>query len=122
MKLSILFYPNKDKKNFKSGKIPMYMRITLNREKAEMRLNVEISDAELIKWDEATMRFTDRNMSANAYLNELDKNFEDFRHHNATKLSDFNVKTIRNLVMGLDAKPNPLITNYIDGYYNKAIN
>ena len=38
MKLSIPFYPNLDKTNSKTGKIPMYMRITLNREKVEMRL------------------------------------------------------------------------------------
>ena len=121
MKLSILFYPNLDKTNSKTGKIPMYMRITLNREKAEMRLNVEITESELPKWDQNTMRFTDRDMTANVYLNELDKSFDDFRHHNAAKLSEFNAKAIRNRVMGLDSKPSPLIVNYIDGYYNRAI-
>jgi integrase len=121
MKLSLFFYPKRDKTNTKTGKIPMYMRIILNREKAEMRLNVELQEADLLKWDEATMRFTDRNMSANAYLNELDKSFEDFRHHNATKLSNYNAKTIRDQIMGLDAKPCPLIIQYIDKYYDKAI-
>jgi hypothetical protein len=112
MKLSIHFYPNRDKKNNKTGKTPMYMRITLNREKAEMRLNIELTDTDLLKWDETMMRFADRNMSANAYLNEIDKNFEDFRYHNATKLSNYNAKTVRDLVMGLNAKPTPLISHY----------
>jgi hypothetical protein len=49
MKLAIFFYPNQDKNHKKTGKIPRYMRITLNREKAEMRLNIELSNAELSK-------------------------------------------------------------------------
>lgn len=97
------------------------MRITLNRKKAEMRLNIELTPEDLNKWDEKTMRFIDRDMSANALLNTLDKNFEDFRHHKSTKLNEYNVKTIRNLIMGLDVMPNPLIINYIDKYYSSAI-
>ena len=97
------------------------MRITLNREKAEMRLNIELADLELLKWDETVMRFADRDMSANAYLNEIDKNFEEFRYHNATKLSNYNAKTVRDLVMGKNAKPTPLIIQYIDKYHDRAI-
>jgi site-specific recombinase XerD len=121
MKLSILFFPNTQKAAAKTGKVPMYMRITLNRKKAEMRLNIELSPTELKKWDDRTMRFIDREMSANAVLNSIDKKFEDFRHHNATSLSQYNVKTIRDHLLGLDAKPSPTIQHYIDNYYNTAI-
>ena len=121
MKLTILFFPNGKKTSLKTGKIPMYMRITLNAVKAEMRLNVELNESDLQKWDGATMRFTDRKMSANAYLNTLDKNFSDFCHNNAATLSDYSAMAIRNIVMGLEAKPNPQIINYIDKYYTKAI-
>ncbi len=54
----------------------MYVRFVLDRKKAEMRLNIELSLDDLIKWDEKTMRFTDREMSENALLNTIDKNFE----------------------------------------------
>lgn len=121
MKLSILFFPNTQKAAAKTGKVPMYMRVTLNRKKAEMRLNIELSPTELKKWDDRTMRFIDREMSANAVLNSIDKKFEDFRHHHATSLAQFNVKTIRNHLLGLDAKPSPTIQHYIDKYYNTAI-
>lgn len=99
----------------------MYARVTLDRKKAEMRLNIEIQPAELQKWDEKTMRFNDRSMSANALLNSIDKKFEDFRHHNGANLEEFNVKTIRNIILGVNSKPKPLIINYIDKYYNAAI-
>ncbi|MGG9962858.1 hypothetical protein [Ferruginibacter sp. SUN106] len=42
MKLSILFFPNTQKAVAKTGKVPMYVRVTLNRKKAEMRLNIEL--------------------------------------------------------------------------------
>ncbi len=97
------------------------MRITLNREKAEMRLNIEASDTDLLKWDETVMRFSDRDMTANVYLNDIDKSFEDFRYHNATKLAIYNAKNVRDFVMGVNAKPLPLISQYIDKYYDRAI-
>lgn len=121
MKLSIMFYPNTEKTVSKTGKIPLYVRVTLNRRKAEMRLNIEVTPEDLNKWDERTMRFADRDMSANYLLNTIDKNFEDFRHRHSTSLAEYNVKTIRNLILGLDAKPCPLIQNYIDQYYVKVI-
>jgi hypothetical protein len=88
MKLSILFYPNTEKAISKTGKVPMYMRIILNKKKAEMRLNIEVHPAELKKWDERTMQFIDREMSANALLNTIDKKFEDFRHHHPLPLEN----------------------------------
>jgi site-specific recombinase XerD len=121
MKLSILFFPNAQKASVKTGKVPMYMRVTLNRKKAEMRLNIELDPNDLAKWDERTMRFTDREMSENALLNTIDRNFEDFRHHHATSLSKYNVRTIRNHILGLDSKPSPSIQNYIDKYYNTVV-
>ena len=99
----------------------MYVRIVLNRKKAEMRLNIEVLPEDIIKWDEKTMRFTDREMSANVLLNTIDKNFEDFRHFHSTKLGGYNVKTIRNLILGIDTKPNPLVQHYLDKYYDMAI-
>lgn len=121
MKLSILFYPNTEKTVVKTGKVPMYVRVILNRKKAEMRLNIEVLPEELKKWDERTMRFIDRNMSANYLLNTIDKKFEDFRHHHSSSLAEYNVKTIRNLILGLDLKPSQTIVSYIDRHYDNAI-
>jgi wobble nucleotide-excising tRNase len=94
----------------------MYVRVILNRKKAEMRLNIEVLPEELKKWDERIVRFIDRNMSANALLNTIDKKFEDFRHHHSSSLCEYNVKTIRKLILGLDLKPSPTIINYIDNH------
>ena len=121
MRLSIMFYPNKAKASSKTGKIPMYLRVVLDRQKAECRLNIETEPSDLIKWNGSMMRFEDREMSANALLNTIDKNFEDFRHHNATGLFEYNAKSIRDKIAGLDVKPDIKLTTYIDNYYKKAI-
>jgi site-specific recombinase XerD len=121
MILSILFYPSTQKTNKKTGKIPMYVRIVLNRKKAEMRLNIEILPHELKKWDEKMMRFSDREMHANVLLNKIEQKFQDFRYHNATSLNNYNVKAIRDLIMGLELKRSLSIIAYIDKYYNSAI-
>ncbi len=110
MKLSIMFYPNEGKASSKTGKIPMYLRITLNRQKAESRLNIEIDREDLLKWNDRAMRFDDRKMSANALLNTIDKNFEDFRHHNAAELSEYSLKAIRNTIIGKQVKTDNKIT------------
>ena len=86
-----------------------------------MRLNVDITATDLVKWDEATMRFTDRSMAANACLNAIEQRFDQFRYHNTTTLSEYRVKTIRNIIMGVDSKPAPLIEKYLERYYQQAI-
>ncbi len=121
MKLSLSFFPNLDKTSPKTGKIPIYLRLVLDRKKAETKLNIEVTPEELLKWDNKTMRFTDREMSANALLNSIDKNFEDFRHHQSTKLREYNVKTIRNLILGHDSNSNPVVLTYINKYYDNTI-
>jgi hypothetical protein len=68
MKASILFFLNEAKKNPKNGKIPIYMRICYRQTKAESRLNAEILDVELFKWDPRTMRISEHNSSVNYQL------------------------------------------------------
>jgi site-specific recombinase XerD len=121
MKLSLSFYPNELKANRKSGKIPVYLRIMLNRKKAEMRLNVEVHPAELKKWDPVTMRFRDRNLVANAILNKIETKFEDFQYNSTTNLAEYDVKKIRDILMGLNNLPCQTVATYIDKYYESAI-
>jgi hypothetical protein len=45
--ISNSFLSQQRQKSPKTGKIPMYVRLTLDRKKAEMRLNIEMSDVEL---------------------------------------------------------------------------
>ena len=72
MKSSITYYPNTKKTSSKTGKVPLYARVYFNSLKAEERLNAEVDDRELLKWDSMSMRFTDRTLMANKLLNTFD--------------------------------------------------
>ena len=73
MKTSITFYPNKHRKDQKSGSVPLYMRVQLGRSKAETRLDADLTEQELSLWEEATQRIRDRKHRVNGYLSTLEK-------------------------------------------------
>jgi integrase len=116
-----MFYPCKAKASPKTGKIPVYLRVILYRQKAEARLNIEVQAEDMKKWNGRIMRFEDRTMSANALLNTIEKKFDDFRHHNATELNRYTAKTIRDIITGQDSKPDHKLLLFIDKYYQTAI-
>lgn len=116
-----MFYPNKRKASPKTGKIPLYLRVTLDREKAESRLNAEILPKELSKWDGNLMRFRDREMSHNILLNSIDTKFDHFKHNNSLMLGNYNAKGIRDILLGLDQKPVPKAVDFIQNYYEKTV-
>lgn len=121
MKLSICFYPNQERANKKTGKIPIYLRVMLNRQKAEQRLNLEVTAAEMQTWDDRIMRFTDREMKANVALSKIETSFNDFCYHHATSIAEYNAKTVRDKIMGLEVKPLPTIIKYLDSYFSKIL-
>lgn len=120
MKVSQVFYPNTAKRSSKTGKTPLYLRICLNGQKAETRLNEEITDKELQLWNVMTMRFDDRKFSANRTLNSIDQKFNDFIFQNSTVLSKFTAKQVRDYIMGRYHSP-VSASEYIAGYFNSAI-
>lgn len=97
------------------------MRVTFQASKAETSLNIEVEKKELEKWDNGLMRFTDRNMPANKNLNKIESKFDEFKYNNATNLSTFTVKMIRDTLMGVDSKPIPSISTYLSRYYDAVI-
>ena len=71
MKVALTFFPNQQKTNRKTGKIPIYMRLYHLNKKAEARLNVEISEKDLLKWNLHVMRVDDKNSKVNGILNAI---------------------------------------------------
>jgi hypothetical protein len=99
MKVSLVFYPNKDKKSKRTGKTPIYARVCLKGLKAEERLTVQVSDDDLLKWSPMNMRFSDRNNSVNRLLNSMDQKFDEFIILNASSLYHCNPRKIPDHVL-----------------------
>jgi hypothetical protein len=68
MKTSLIFYPNLPKKNAKTGKTPIYMRVCFQGKKSETRLNTELDEQHLLIWDKMAMRVAEKNSPVNQYL------------------------------------------------------
>jgi hypothetical protein len=121
MKASFIFFPNESKQNLKNGKIPMYMRICFRRSKAESRLNAEITENDLPKWDPRTMRLTERNSAVNHQLNRLDQKFSDFLILHTNELSAYTAAFMKDYVLGISKSQLVTVTKFVDDYFESAV-
>jgi hypothetical protein len=121
MKVSLLFYPNNSKKSKRNGKTPLYARVCFRGSKAEERLNIEVGNDTLLKWDPMTMRFSDRTLTANKHLNSLDQRFEEFIYFNSTTLYSYNPRKILDHVLSKPEKKEENVIEFIDNYFSKCV-
>jgi len=121
MKVSITFIPNGLKKNTKTAKTPLYMRVCFKRAKAENRLNIELSELDALKWDSIMMRLSERNSSVNHHLNRLEQKFQEFISTNATQMPKFNATYIKNYVLGYELSEQKKVMQFVDEYFVNAV-
>lgn len=121
MRTSISFFPNVAKRNARSERIPIYLRVLHNGQKAEARLNEDISIKDLPKWNPVIMRLDARDAALNSKLNSISKAFDDFKIINGTKLHLFNARHVRDLLTGSSATDDPQFYNYVNSYYHQAV-
>lgn len=121
MKTSISYYPNQLKKSSKTGKIPIYMRICMKGKKSETRLNAELNEEQLLKWDALTMRVSERTSLINQQLNRLDQKFQEFVTMNATHLSKYDASYIKNYVLGNDSSQQKAVLKFVEEYYTNSV-
>lgn len=122
MKASITFFPNMTKQNKKSGKIPIYLRVTFQRDKSESRLNAEITQIQLSLWDPITMRVTEKSSPINRQLNQIDGRFHEFLARNSTQLSKFKASQIRDFVLGIERTEKSIdVLKFVDDYFKRAV-
>ncbi len=105
---STLFYPKGSNKD-KSGKVPVYLRITVNGKRSEVSIKRKILPE---KWNSVTGSMRGKSTEAgnfNRYLNSIrsrvDKIYEDV----TKKQVPFTSETIRNIYSGRDQKENLLL-------------
>ncbi len=121
MKATIIFYLCNAKINQSSRKVPIYLRVILNRTKAKARLNAEVHEKDLLKWDPITMRFNDRDIDINHQLNNIDQEFRKFLILNETRLSSYTAKQVRDIVMGTGKNTDMTLAGYVDQYLKNVV-
>lgn len=120
-KATISFFPYPGKKNSRTGKIPVYIRIILNRNKTEMRLSLDVNESELPLWNSQLMRFEDNKMLVNKLLNKLQSEFDNIVYINSNNLDKLTAKDLRDLLMGKRRSDGETLMGYFNNYYEKAI-
>jgi hypothetical protein len=121
MKTSLVFYPNLPKKNAKTGKTPIYMRVCFQGKKSETRLNAELDEQHLLIWDKMAMRVAEKNSPVNHYLNRLHQKFNDFLILNADSIPTFSAPSIRDFIMGNTNKKKKPVMGFVDDFFNQAV-
>ena len=121
MKASLIFFPNEAKKNLQKGSIPLYLRVCFKRKKVENRLNFEIAEKELLRWDPFTMRIQERNSPVNHYLNRIEQKFQDLLIMHATCLQQLSAADIRDMVLGVSKKQVLTIMDFVDKYFEEEV-
>ena len=121
MKASIIFFPNESKRSHRTGKIPLYLRVCFKGSKSESRLNAEITDTELLKWNSMTMRLAERNSAVNHQLNRLYQKFSEFMILNANTLPSFTASVMKDYVLGIGISDTQTASRFIDEYFEKDV-
>jgi integrase len=121
MRTSLSFFPNTTKRSSKSGKIPLYLRIIHNGRKAEARLNEEITDNELFKWNPFVMRLDIKDSQLNSKLNTITKTYDDFKIIYGSTLHLYDAKKIRDMLVGNGSTKDQKIYEYAKSYYVTAV-
>jgi site-specific recombinase XerD len=121
MKTSIVFYPNELKKSQKTGKTPVYLRICMRGKKSETRLNAELNEEQVLKWDPITMRVAERGSQVNQQLNRLEQKFQEFITLNVTNLPNYNAAYIKDYVLGNDSLQQKSVLQFVDNYYTNSV-
>lgn len=121
-KATIIFYPNVKKKEKRTGKIPVYLRIIFKGKKAEARLNIQLTQKEFSCWDSTIMRVGLRESKPNKGLNIIEAEFDNFISQNAIKLLDFGSSDIRDSILGKSKNTSSIsLSEYMHNYYKAEI-
>ncbi len=121
MKASLNFLPKPEKKSSKSGRIPLYARVCLNGKKCERRLNIEVTETELLKWNPISMRFSDRSFYGNTVISVIDVRFGQFLGSYCLNLHEHTPESIMNFIIG-EVKEKPVLAlSYSEGYYQDTV-
>lgn len=91
------------------------------RKKVESRLNFELNEDDLKKWNGITMRLDERNSPVNHYLNRIESTFHDFIIANATCLQEYSASDIRDAILGIKKKSNQTVIAFVDAYFESTV-
>lgn len=110
--LSVRFYPNEDKA--KGKKMPIYLRVTIDRKKAEM---ATIYSLELKEWDDSKQR-SKKDADINDYLTSLESEIYAIARRLEKEKKPLTASTIKNYISRKD-KLDVFLLEYYDNHITR---
>ena len=121
-KPSITFYPKMERRTNKTGRVPIYARLVLNRQKTEYRLPVDVNINSLSDWNQMFMKFPEEIESdANRIITKFQQIFNDIVFQHAHVLDQLNVKSLKGYVFGIKEDKLIDVKFYLRNYFHENI-
>lgn len=114
-------YPAKGKANPITGRIPIYVRFTGGRIKAECRLPLDLTPEDSKLWNQTLERIDIKESDINKYLNTIEDKFMKFCLQNATNSKVYTPQEVRDEIMGVKTSKAISIYEYANQYYKQSI-
>jgi hypothetical protein len=89
--------------------------------KSETRLNAELNEEQVLKWDPITMRVAERGSHVNQQLNRLDQKFHEFITLNVTNLPNYNAAYIKDYILGNESPQRKSVLKFVDDYFTNSV-
>lgn len=110
------FYPSLDRKKI-SGEIPIYVRITVNRQKVELSTRQVIKDTE--DWDDQSERVKQKSNVNNA-LNEIEVELRNAYQEIKFTKKPLSPQAVRDLYLGKGKEDRNLLA-FLESYYREKV-
>lgn len=126
MRVTIKFYPNQRKRNSKTNKVPIYVRLLdlTNRKKAESRLDsdYDLTEKELNLWNPILGRVDIREHPTNEYLEIIHNRFRNLKNEYLKTDNSWDIKLLLKKTISNEKckKPETLIA-FVNKFLKKKI-
>ena len=126
MRATIKFYPNQSKRNRKTNKVPLYLRLLdlTNRRKAESRLDsdYDLTEKELFLWNPILGRLDIREHPTNDYLEIIHNRYRNLKNEYLKTDNSWDIKLLLKKTISNEnsKKPETLIA-FVNKFQKKKI-
>lgn len=120
-KIQIKFYPNVSRTSKKTGKTPVYMRITKGGKKAESKLLFELDQNQNKLWNKELERLNLKGATLNMHLDRIETRFNQLIAIDFERIYTLSVKELRNELLGKNEQEASLFKQFLSDYMRKEV-
>jgi len=121
---TLKLFPNESKKSKKTGKIPVYLRVTIAGRKAECKTNCLITGLDLQHWNPISQRVDLPKSITNIHLNAIEAEYDKVIAQNTLHINNMHPVKIIDAILQRKSKKetqNSIILDYVNRYNSSMV-